>query len=56
MGTSDVEVEDLVQQLLHIEAVEDQILCKLLDLSEAVMRGRGKHFVNFGHYLVGDHS
>jgi hypothetical protein len=35
--TGDVEIKDLVEELLNIEAIKNEVLCELLDLPKAVM-------------------
>lgn len=37
MGTRNVEVEDLIEELLNVEAIEDEVLSQLLDLTEAIV-------------------
>jgi len=55
-GIRQVEIEHLIEQLLHIEAIEDEILCELLDFPEAIVGLGGQNFVYTLDNVVWDHS
>ena len=55
MGTRNVEVEELIEELLHIIATKDEVLSEKLHVAEAVLAGR-EHFVDTLDNIIGDHT
>mgnify|MGYP007006644298 CR=1 FL=1 len=55
MRTCDVEVQELIEELLHIIAIKNEVLSKKLDVTEAILAGR-EHFVYLFDDIVRDHT
>ncbi len=55
MRTCNVEIEKLVEKLLHVESIENQVLGEWLDFPKPILTG-WENFVNALYYVVGDHT